>query len=88
MGFIKVMVIPVAVLSVILIACKMLNFSILPEGLKLPSPKKFKFPKVQRNGYKWEAWEEDSDDDSDSEDDWSDSDSEDEWSDDDDEWEF
>ena len=77
------MVIPVVVLLVILIACKMLNFSILPEGLKLPSPKKFKFPKVQRNGYKWEAWEEDSDDDSDSEDDWSDSDS-----DDDDEWEF
>lgn len=88
MGFIKVMVIPIAVLLVILVACKLLNFSILPNGLRLPTPKKFKFPKVQRNGYKWEAWDDDSD--SDDDDEWSDSDDDDEWSDDDsdDEWEF
>lgn len=96
MGFILCLVIPVVVLLVILIACKLMNFSILPEGLKLPSPKKFKIPQVRRNGYKWEAWSSDiNDDDDDYDDDDSDEDydsdeddDEDDYDSDDEDWEF
>ena len=77
MGFMLCLIIPVVVLLAILIACRMLNFSILPEGLKLPPPKRFKFPKLQRNGYTWQAWEEDSDDSDDWDSDNSDNDSDD-----------
>ena len=73
MGFVTCLIIPVAILLAILIACKMLDFSILPEGLKLSPPKKFKFPQVQRNGYTWQAWDDYSDDDY-SDDDYSDDD--------------
>lgn len=60
--------IPAAVLICLLIACKWMNFSIIPEGMKMSKPPKFKFPNLARNGYKWDAWEgsssEEEDDDS------------------------
>lgn len=77
MGVFICLLIPTIILVCILLACKWLNFSILPKGLKLPPPQKFTFPKVKRKGYKWEEEEEDDSSSSD-EDDYSD----------DEEWEY
>ena len=39
-----------------MLVCKWGNFSIIPKGLRLKPPTKYKFPKVSRGeDYKWEA---------------------------------
>jgi len=49
-----IFIIAVVLFFCILLACKWLNFSILPKGFKLPSPQKFEFPKLKRKqNYSW-----------------------------------
>jgi hypothetical protein len=48
-------VVPVVTFVVILLACKWGNFSLIPKGMKLPTPSKYKLPKVSRNSqWQWE----------------------------------
>nr|QBK86349.1 MAG: hypothetical protein LCMAC102_01440 [Marseillevirus LCMAC102] len=69
MRFLICLAVAFGLLIFLLFVCKWLNFSIIPKGLKLSKPKKFKFPQMRRNGYNWEVYEDsDSDDDEDSND--------------------
>lgn len=83
MGLVKCVAIFFGVCVAIFIVCKWLNFSIIPEGMVIPKPKKFSFPKMRRDEKgEWviEEEEESSDEDSsdeDTEDESSDEDSED-----------
>jgi hypothetical protein len=69
MGVFLCLALPIIAFVVIMLVCKWSNFSIIPEDLKLKTPKKYKFPKISRGeDYKWEAHyssdeEESSDDD-------------------------
>lgn len=50
------LVLSVAAFIIIILVCKWGNFSIIPKGLRLKPPPKYKFPKVSRGeDYKWEA---------------------------------
>ncbi len=56
MGVFLCLVLPVIAFIVIMLVCKWGNFSIIPEDLKMKTPKKYKFPKITRGeDYKWEA---------------------------------
>jgi len=57
-------VIPVVIMICVLLLCKWSDFSIIPENLRLPKPRKFKLPSVKRN-YRNE-WENASDSESES----------------------
>lgn len=70
MGVFLYLLVSIIAFVVIMLVCKWSNFSIIPEDLKLKTPKKYKFPKISRGeDYKWEAHysssEESSDDDDD-----------------------
>lgn len=54
-GLIPCLIIPLVTLLVIFLVCKYYNFSVIPKGLKIPTPKKFRFPKIKRNEYTWEV---------------------------------
>ena len=53
MELIMCVAVPVILVLCLLFACKWTNFSIIPEGLRIPPPKAFIFPKLKRDGYKW-----------------------------------
>jgi len=64
MELIRYFFFPFASVIFILFLCKWFNFSIIPEGMKLPAPDKFELPRLKRNevNYKWEINEEDEED--------------------------
>ena len=56
MGVFLCLVISVIVFIIIILVCKWSNFSIIPKGMRIKPPSKYKFPKVSRSeDYKWEA---------------------------------
>jgi len=56
MGVFLCLVLPLIAFVAIMLVCKWGNFSIIPEGLKIKPPKKYRFPKISRGeDYKWEA---------------------------------
>lgn len=78
MGIFLLLLLPVLVIFFILYMCKIYNFSLFPRGMKGKRPKPWKFPKVQRDAYRWdsyssdEEYSSDSDDSSSSDDDYAD----------------
>ena len=70
-GFLTIIIIPVVIVFIVLYICKSYNFSIFPKGLQGKKPSKFKFPtlkrKIGKNCYKWEATQDSSSEEEDSE---------------------
>ena len=63
------LVIPVVLIICLLLACKWAKFSIIPEGLTIPKPKRFKLPKLKRSNNRWSQDDSSDDEDDDDEDD-------------------
>jgi len=62
MGFILLIVIPIALVVCIVCALRWTGTSIIPKELLMPSKQQFRFPKLSRTEHGWRAEDVDSDD--------------------------
>ena len=54
MGLFLILLLPALLIFLILYVCRTYNFSLFPRGMKGRRPKPWKFPKVNKDVYKWE----------------------------------
>jgi hypothetical protein len=54
-----ILLLPALIIFFILYVCRHYNFSLFPRGMKGHRPKPWKFPKVQKDAYRWDSFSSD-----------------------------